>query len=289
MPAAALSPQHIVPLDAADAALAFMRLGDVLPLLEGYFLALRAEADSVLAPRLPPAAGKPYPYGRCEEITRHVEGLLKQRLRAPANRVEAALAGYRAAGGPVRSVWGALRGQYFQNALQIGYLYVDVANDTVNLAKPKVEILPMAESGLVNVRDLAHFRDIAAIYWGGAAYANTIAPALAPLLPILYYSPGRLNPSLQPASDYMIALMMRDCFVQSEEWVLGGPAPPDDVAAMLAPRIPIGLRPKGADSRGEAVAACQLARANGFHNRKDWRDDVVRHYIRILSSDVPAG
>lgn len=287
MSAAALLPQQIVPLDAADAALAFMRLGGVLPLLEHYFLALRAEVDDALAQRLPPAAGKPYPYGRCEEITRRAAGALDRRLRNPANYIDAALASYRAAGGVMRTVWGALRGQYFQNALQIGHLYVDVSNDTVNLAKPKVEILPMAESGLVNVRDLAHFRDIAAVYWGGEAYANTLAPALAPLLPILYYSPGKLNPSLQPASDYMIALMMRDRFIQSEEWVLAGPAPPDDVRTALAARLADALRPQSEDPRREAAAACQAARAKGFYNRKDWRDGIIRHYIRILPAEAP--
>lgn len=285
MSVAALLPQQIVPLDAADAALAFMRLGGVSPLLERYFLALRAEVDAVLASRLPPAAGKPYPYGRCEEITRHAAGLLARRLRRPTTYVDAALASYQAAGGVVRTVWGALRGQYFQNALQIGHLYVDVSNDTVNLSKPKVEILPMTDSGLVNVRDLAHFCDIAAIYWGGEAYANTAAPALAPLLPVIYYSPGRLEPSFQPASDYMIGLMMRDRFVQAEDWVRSGPEAPAEVRAALAARLPDALRPQSGEPRREAAAACGAARSKGRHGDMAWRDDMVRHYMRLLSAN----
>lgn len=282
MAAAELLPQQIVPLDAADAALAFMRLGGVTPLLQAYFLALRAEADAALAERLPPAAGKPYPYGRCEEITRHVAGLLAARLRNPANQVDYALLAYRAAGGAMRTVWGALRGSYFQNAFQIGRLYVDVSNDTVDLTKPKVEILPMAESGLVNVRDLGHFRAIAEIYWGGRAYVNTLAPRLAPLLPMIYCSPGRLAPSYQPASDYMIALMMRDRFRQAEEWVLAGPEPPPEAWAALRARLPVELAAQTADPRAEAAAHCRSARENDLHLDVEWRDSMVASLMRMF-------
>lgn len=282
MAAVELLPQQIVPLDAADAALAFLRLGGVRPLLERYFLALRAQVDAELADRLPPSAGKPYPYGRCQEITWRAAALLDARLRRPVSRVDHALSAYRAAGGVMRTVWGALRGSYFQNALQIGHLYVDVSNDTVNVTKPKVEILAMAESGLVNLRDLTHFRTMAEIYWGGGAYANTLAPRLAPLLPMIYYSPGRLEPSYQPASDYMIALTMRDRFLQAEEWVLTGPEPPADVRAFLIARLPAELAAQTADPRAEAAAHCRAARYNNLERSVEWRDSVVASYLRMF-------
>jgi hypothetical protein len=39
----------------------------------------------------------------------------------------------------LKKVFVLLKGRYFQNALQLGNLYVDVANDTVDTAKPKLE------------------------------------------------------------------------------------------------------------------------------------------------------
>ena len=58
--------------------------------------------------------------------------------------VERAIREFIGKGGAFRSVWGVLREQYFQNAIQLGGLYVDVSNDTVVVTKPKVEILPIA-------------------------------------------------------------------------------------------------------------------------------------------------
>ena len=52
-----------------QATLTRLCLTSISEVLMTYFLALRAETDEVLAPLLPPAGGKPYPYGRCEEIT----------------------------------------------------------------------------------------------------------------------------------------------------------------------------------------------------------------------------
>jgi hypothetical protein len=212
-----LLPQQIVPVSREQAALTGSRLAGLVAEMEQYFLALRAETDAVLAPRFPFAGGKPYPYGRCEEITRDLFARLAQRLGRPTGRVEVALRDFAAQGGMVRTVWGVLRERYFQNALQVGGLYVDVSNDTVVTTKPKVEILPIAECGLVSVRDVEHFRETAALYWGAAIYANHLAPSLAPLLPMVSANPARLQSGLQSACDYMIALMIRDGFRTSQK------------------------------------------------------------------------
>ena len=160
-----LLPQQITPVDERQAALTARHLGGDGSALHSYFMALRGESDQALA-GLPPAGGKPYPYGRCEEITRDLFARLSQRLARPAGPVERALRAFVEGGGVLRSVWGVLRGQYFQNALQIGALYVDVSSDTVVVTKPKVEVLPIGSSGLVPVRDLDHFRQTAERYWG---------------------------------------------------------------------------------------------------------------------------
>jgi len=276
-----LLPQEIAPVDDRQSALTALHLGGDPAALFGYFMDLRGESDRALA-GLPPAGGKPYPYGRCEEITRDLFARLSQRLAQPAGPVERALRAFVEGGGVLHSVWGVLRGQYFQNALQIGALYVDVSNDTVVVTKPKVEILPISESGLVPVRDLDHFRQTAERYWGATLYANHVAPTLAPLLPMLSVSPGRLAPGLQSACDYMIALMCRDRFGQAQRWLETGPAPPAELAAGCLAAIPADLRPLTGQPRLEAVAACHRARDAACWADPDWRTARVLDYLRLM-------
>jgi hypothetical protein len=275
-------PQEIVPVTREQAALTVRHLGGPVARLEAYFLAIRAETDAALAPALPDAAGKPYPYGRCEEISTDAFARLARRIDQPVEEMDRVLRAFVAEGGIVRRVWGVLRGQYFQNAFQIGGLYVDVSNDTVVVTKPKVEILPIQDSGLVPVRDLAHFRETAALYWKAETFANLIVPSLAPLLPMVSSSPGRLLPGLQSACDYMIALMARDGFRQAEAWLAEGPEPPEDVADAVRARVPADLRPWTDDPRQEAVESCRRARAAGCGGNSRWRDARVLDYLRCV-------
>src|SRR5690349_14081274 len=108
--------QQIVPVDDAQAALTQLCLTGISEELVAYFLALRTETDAILAPLLPFAAGTPYPYGRCEEITRELYARLLQRLKCPTCMVERAIREFIEKGGVLLKVWGVLREQYFQNA-----------------------------------------------------------------------------------------------------------------------------------------------------------------------------
>ena len=276
-------PQQIIPVDPRQAALTAALLSRAGDALAAWFYGLRAETDANLACRLPPAAGKAYPYGRCEEITGDVFKRMIGRLKQPElEGVDRLLRAFAADKGVVRRVWGALRGQYFQNAIQIGGLYVDVSNDTVVVTKPKIEILPMAESGLESVRDISHFRKIAKIYWNADIYANLCAPSLAPVLPMISASPGRLNPGLQSACDYMIALMMRGCFLDAGAWLRDGPPPPSNIAAAVLATLPADLRPVDMiDPRKQALAACRAARKSGGHRSMEWRTARVTDFLRI--------
>lgn len=278
-----LLPQQIAPVNALQAELTERWLGGRAEALMAYFLALRAETDACLAPRLPYAAGRAYPYGRCEEITRELHARLARRLRQPAEPMEQVLHGFIKQGGLVRTVWGVLREQYFQNAIQFGSLYVDVSNDTVVVSKPKVEILPIEASGLVNVSDLAHFRRTAERYWGATLYANHLVPSLAPLLPMVSVSPGKLMPGLQSACDYMIGLMCRDGFEQAETWLRDGPPPPPD---LVLRDTPADLRPWTDDAASESVAACRRARSAGCQTDEDWRRARVMDYRRMVRGPV---
>lgn len=277
-----LLPQQIAPVDTQQRALTDAYLAERIDVLQAYFLDLRITVDALLAAQLPAAAGKAYPYGRCEEITRELYALLLTRLRQPETPIEQVLRGFMAQGGIVRSVWGVLREQYFQNALQFGGLYVDVANDTVDVNKPPVEILPLADSGMTAVRDLAHFRRTAESYWGATIYANHLLPSLAPLLPMVSVSPGRLQSGLQSACDYMIALMCLDSFEQAEAWLRDGPALPDEEAAKLLADTPADLRPWTAQGRDEAIIACRRARIAHCAADGQWRQARVLDYLRSL-------
>lgn len=283
-----LLPQQIAPVGPRQELLTDRYLSNHEELFR-YFLTLRSETDAVLPPVLPPAANKPYPYGRCEEITRHLFTALSQRLQRPDCEVERSLRAFLDEGGVVRSVWGVLRDQYFQNALQFGGLYVDVSNDTVVVTKPKVEILPIESSGLVSVRDLAHFRQTAERYWGATVHANHLVPTLAPLLPMLSISPGRLPPGLQSACDYMIALMCRDQFQQAEQWIEEGPPPSDDLATAFLATVPADLRPITEHHRMESLLACRRARAAGAWGDGDWRNARVLDFLRMMRGPAAAG
>ncbi|MES2207461.1 MAG: hypothetical protein V4525_11805 [Pseudomonadota bacterium] len=279
-----LLPQQIAPVDQKQLELTERYLLHHQEPIMGYFLALRAEIDTRLAPLFPFAAGKAYPYGRCEEITRELYEHLAQRLRNPAHPIEEAIYNFITQGGIVRTIWGVLRDQYFQNAIQFGSLYIDVSNDTVFVTKPKVEILPIEQSGLVSVRDLAHFRKAAELYWGGAIYANHLIPSLAPLLPMVSYSPGRLKPGLQSACNYMIALMCRDKFQQAEQWLSDGPPPPSDIAESILATTPADLKAWTHHGKEEAIVACQRARVANCQEDTTWRDARVLDYVRSVRS-----
>lgn len=278
----ALLPQQIVPVDDRLADLTHRCFGGREDALMVYFLFLRAQVDADLVQRLSPAVpGKPYPYGRCEVITRTVMARLGERLERPTEPVEQCLAAFLAEGGVVRTVWGVLRDQYFQNALQVGGLYIDVSNDTVVVTKPKVEILPIERSGLLPVRSIDHFRQTAERYWGATICANHLTPTLAPILPMISFSPGRLQPGLQSPCDYMIGLMTRDGFLQAEDWLRDGPAVPEEVERMVLEAVPPDLRPRTGNGRAEAVAACRSAREAGAHRNPAWRNERVLEYLRI--------
>ncbi len=194
-------------------------LRPVLPELEACLLAVRRQLDPGLERLQPVKLGKPYPLGQCLEIALAVEKRLRAveaaDLPSAAARGLIALRDFQRAGGDFRQVWGDLRGQYFQNAFQVGTLYIDVANDTVMPTKPKVEILPFDQAQFVPIRDFGHFRQIARRYWQHEVYPNHVLPALAPHCPLIHVSQsGHLK--LHDATQYMLAMTRRQAFKPSE-------------------------------------------------------------------------
>lgn len=255
-----LSPPDDLSADPTQQALTQRFLLPALPAIADALLALRADTDRRLAPVVPAYRGKAYPYGCCHEITLDVIGRIAKFAAQNGSAGQRALHDFFRHGGGGKLVWGVLRDRYFQNAIHLGDLYVDVSNDTVDVAKPKVEITPMAASGLVLIEDAAHFARVAERYWDARAYANTLLPSLAPLFPVvLVDAEGRV--AMQSNIGYMKRLLGSDGFERSEAWLRTGPRLPDTVAAAFRDNCPSDLRAANPHVGLEAaVAACAALR-----------------------------
>lgn len=253
-----------------------------LPALDALFRTLRAEADDGVRAALPTPLAKPYPLGQCYPITEAVRARLTV-LRAGevsglAAEGFAAISAFLAAGGGLRRAWGDLRGRYFQNAMILGSLYVDVANDTVVIDKPPVEIMPFAEADFRPIADHDHFARIARSYWGYDVLPNHIVPQLAPYLPLIQIGPtGRVT--LGPSHRYMLGLALSDGFATSER-ALTAPALPPSMFAGLRDALdagPIAVPADAEAARQGALAACRAYRAAG-------RATCDRSYNRAMAA-----
>jgi hypothetical protein len=243
-------------------------------------LRVRLAEDRALALRYPRYASKPYPLGRCLEIRDAVftglEHLLNGKLVAQPEDLPVLkqLHGYIAQGGVCHKVWGSLRRTYFQNAIQLGTWYVDVANDTVVTTKPKIEILPMGRSGFANIDDYHHFAEVARIYWQVDVFANTVFPLLAPLFPLI--CSNEKGCWLAAGYDELIQLTRREGFAPSETIVQQLPPAPAAVRNWFAaiPRTdPLLLA-----MEGDAAAICRAARERGLMHDTDYRQALVAAY-----------
>jgi len=241
-------------------------LTPVLPALEALLLGLRAELDPVLREAQPASEAKPYPLGQCLRITEAVQQRLESLdpagLSADGAEAHAALRDFLKAGGALRRAWGDLRDQYFQNALIVGTLYVDVSNDTVVIEKPPVEILPFAEAGFKAITDYGHFARIAERYWKHRILPNHLLPELAPYQPLIQISPtGQL--SFGPVNRYMLGMTLANGFAPSEQ-ALAAPALPPKVFAGLSAALrggPAAVAASAEEGRRAALAHCRTYRA----------------------------
>ena len=238
------------------------------PELESFLLVLRSRIDAQLQRLQPEKQGKPYPSGQCLEITqavqRHLEQLDPRSFAGPSRLGCDALRQFQENGGSLRQVWGDLRGEYFQNAFLAGTLYLDVANDTVVPTKPKIEILPFAESGLIPIADYRHFSRLAIRYWKGLIFPNHLIPGLAAFFPLLSIVPdGRVR--FQSSAEYMFALTLERAFQPSADVLEAAPLRQDlfdFLARLLAKAVP-GTARDAVSGREMALRACRQFRREG--------------------------
>ncbi|CAH1746824.1 conserved protein of unknown function [Thauera humireducens] len=262
-------------LAAAERTLTERYLLPVLSELEVFFLAVRRQLDPELERLQPVKLGKPYPLGQCLEIAQAVEKRLRTVAEAalPAEAAQGlrAFKAFLRAGGSLRQVWGDLRGQYFQNAFQLGSLYVDVSNDTVVPTKPKVEVLPFAVANFIPIRSFTQFRQIATSYWQDEIYPNHVLPELAPHCPLIHVS-NNGSIRLHDATQYMLAMTRSDAFRPGEAVLREAPMP----QAMFE-RVRNALQDAGwglaatpEQGRQQALQQCRTQRA------KRWHQDAAR-------------
>jgi hypothetical protein len=261
-------------------------LSPFLTELEACLLTVRNQIDIELSHYQPKKLGKPYPLGQCLEITQAVQKRLRiiEEKSLFSNEMKGlrALRLFQREGGVVRRVWGDLRGQYFQNAFQVGTLYIDVANDTVTPTKPKIEILPFTQAELIPIRDFSHFSAIAERYWQHQTYPNHIFPDLAPHCPLIHVSKDGLF-HLHEATGYMLSLTRTGGFKLSEAMLREATMPQKIFEQLCSVLKESGLNLPRTREQGKkfALQQCNQQRAKRWHQDSKRLDKLLRDVHRV--------
>ena len=94
----------------------------------------------------------------------------------------------------LKKIFVLLKGVYFQNALQLVNLYVDVANDTVFIDKPKIEWLRIADTPFENADSWSSVAAVGSRYYEVELYPNLLFPLAFPAAPFFAIrSSGRID------------------------------------------------------------------------------------------------
>jgi hypothetical protein len=118
-----------------------------------------------------------YPIGLCFPIT-HVgyDYLQLKSIHTPEWRF---LLEFVNSGGVFKPLWGQISGIFYQTAIQLGSYYIDIANDTVDLNKPKVQISLMKDSEFKNINDLTEYAQINKVYCNYTLIPNFLYPNIS--------------------------------------------------------------------------------------------------------------
>lgn len=241
---------------------------------------LRLIADLTLAPTMPYFAEKPYPIGRCREIRDEVFTLLQAQLPHTNKPGLSLLKGLIAQGNPLQKAWGSLRDEYFQNAFIIGPWYIDVANDTVNANKPRVEILPLATSHFTPIKDFTQFVKIARPYWKVKVYRNEVCPALAPYMPLLCVGENGVS-WLAAANDEMLNVAINSNFEESKRVLNSLPCVPVEVKERWKKVLANFSHDDFLLSVGDPVTYCIMYGQHSYQPDLAKRDAAVIAYLSL--------
>ncbi|NVK72098.1 MAG: hypothetical protein HWE24_01355 [Oceanospirillaceae bacterium] len=241
---------------------------------------MRLQVDLELVPQYPVFLDKAYPLGRCKEIRDTVFAKLQTQLLQPTSEGIALIRDALEKGAVLKKIWGELRGVYFQNAMTLGDWYLDVSNDTVNPNKPRVEVLPLAESGFSHIISFEQFVKVARVYWGVEVYRNDVCPALAPFLPLLYVRKDGVS-WVGEANDDML-LMTMGCEFRSAESILSAlPSPPKALLQKWRTVLASVSKNEFLHGQGDAIEYCKQYRGYQFHVGTNVRDRAVMAYLTL--------
>jgi hypothetical protein len=241
---------------------------------------LRLMADIELIAKYPYIGTKIYPLGRCREIRDAVFELLAQKLPTATEPGLVCLRNRLAQGQVLKKIWGALRGVYFQNAMAIGDWYLDVSNDTVNPNKPRIEVMPLATSGFVEITSFELFVEVAQHYWEVSVYRNDVCPALAPFMPLLLVAKCGTS-WLGDATDEMLFVATNSQFRASEQVLNRLPPAPAEALLLWRQALSSISHNDFLHSQGDAVDFCQRYRTQGYHQHSAERDRAVMAYLTL--------
>lgn len=87
-------------------------------------------------------------------------------------------------GGVVKMVWGVIKEKYFQTQLQVGNIFLDVSNDTVDITLPKVNIERLDQSTFRNIKNYKDYVKIKEAYHESVIRLNPI-PVLKDFFPLI--------------------------------------------------------------------------------------------------------
>lgn len=91
----------------------------------------------------------------------------------------------------LKEIYIILRDRYFQNAIQLGNLYIDVANDTVDINEAKLEICELNNSDFKNLADYDEYFKVAEKYLHITLYPNNFFPFFTAICPCLAVSENK--------------------------------------------------------------------------------------------------
>lgn len=129
----------------------------------------------------------PFPKGYCFHITNIFEKYLRMKVQGNELWVQP-FKNYLDKGGFFRKVWGVDKEKYFQTALQIGPVILDISYNTVEILQAKVDWQLLGQDCVFReVRDLEDYLSIKSTYQGIDSYHNTVFPEIAEEYPIIYY------------------------------------------------------------------------------------------------------
>ena len=116
-----------------------------------------------------------YPTGYCEDIRNGLFDLLKKHpfvIKAEQKGII------------FRKVYIILNDSYFQNGIQLGNLWIDVANDTVNPKEARIYYKNLSDLMYENLSDYDTYYTVLEKYLHLSVYPNTLFPNIAPRFPV---------------------------------------------------------------------------------------------------------